>query len=913
MALEILNQNGDDFMKRFIASTLAFAMTTALMPLSVNVDAETLVSKKFDFGALGTADGYIGVSAADSYDPSRGYGFENTDAVEDVKAGGTGALSDAVRFKSDVPDHIFSVDLPKGVYKITVTTGDVQSTTITAERWSQLFFLTGNNATDTFTIPVTDGQLNIYAGSGVGTEFSISVLEIEQTSADIITKPTIWIGGDSTVASYYNVPDDAMRGWGQYLSKYVDTDKYDVRNISASGITSYDLRRSLFGTAENYGKSGDILLLAAGINDYTKAYKNNPDAIDSTDYITYMTDMIHRAKAKGMTVYLVKQQGELNDCIQYPLPDKKWFSDAIDKMAKSENVGIIDMFHPWLEFCLEKTKIVANDYYYNNVHPNSLGADKLAQIVSEQLFPSGKPEKVIDDPYTDFDTSTAISYQTEISGKPVANPHKGFVMTLYNPDMLYSTKHPYGINGSMGNNAWDVVTICSGVMFWKDINPEEDVYNWEEIDKALKACEQSGMTYGIRIIPYTTSAGSDDNYGEEHNFVPQWVYDKGAKQDIATYKYGDPNIKIKVPNWSDPVYIEAYKKFTKALAERYDGDPRVEYVEARAFGNMGEWHTSDLEGSEMPSVEIQKDMLDYFASVFKNTMCCVLSDAVGEVYDYALSIGITKRNNGLIMARNAEWDLRPAYKANLPAMADNHNTYRNMLKQDNISYLKWTPERFRECIETAHLSIYALDQDGCASYDFYREQKDVIDEMANRLGYNFTVTSAQRNGSKLKVTIKNTGLASAFFNISLCAEITDKNGNKLENFGEPVLIEKGSFHDEDEKAFLFEYEGEPDEDATICLAMYDTDNSLAESKNPTVRFDNKNTLSTNRLELVKTCCVVGDVNADGVFNVSDAVLFQKWLLAVPDINLPDWKAADLCEDGILNVFDLCVMKCMLIS
>ena len=185
--------------------------------------------------------------------------------------------------------------------------------------------------------------------------------------------------------------------------------------------------------------------------------------------------------------------------------------------------------------------------------------------------------------------------------------------------------------------------------------------------------------------------------------------------------------------------------------------------------------------------------------------------------------------------------------------------------------------------------------------------------MANRLGYNFTVTSAQRNGSKLKVTIKNTGLASAFFNISLCAEITDKNGNKLENFGEPVLIEKGSFHDEDEKAFLFEYEGEPDEDATICLAMYDTDNSLAESKNPTVRFDNKNTLCTNRLELVKTCCVVGDVNADGVLNVSDAVLFQKWLLAVPDINLPDWKAADLCEDGILNVFDLCVMKCMLIS
>ena len=901
-------------MKRMTAISLAVLITMLSAPLNtVSANAETLVSKKFDFGGLGTANGYIGVSASDGYSSSKGYGFENTDAVENVTASGTGALSDAVRFKSDVPNHIFNVDLPKGVYKIKVTTGDVTSTTITAEGISQLFFLTGSNAVDSFTIPVTDGQLNIYAGSGVGTEFSISALEIEQTSTDIVTKPTIWIGGDSTVASYYNVSDDAMRGWGQYLCNYVDTDKYDVRNISASGITSYDLRRSLFGTAEKYGKSGDIMLFAVGINDYTKAYKNNPDTIDSTDYITYMTDMIQRAKAKGMTVYLVKQQGELNDCVQYPLPDKKWFSDAIDEMAKSENVGIIDMFHPWLEFCLEKTKTVSNDYYYNNVHPNALGADKLAQIVSEQLFPTDKPEKVIDDPYTDFDTSSAVSYQTEISGKPVANPHKGFVMTLYNPDMLYSTKHPYGINGSMDNHAWDVVTICSGVMFWKDINPEEDVYNWEEIDKALKACEQSGRTYGIRIIPYTTSTGSDDNYGAEHDFVPQWVYDKGAKQDIATYKYGDSNVKIKVPNWSDPVYIEAYKKFTKALAERYDGDPRVEYVEIRAFGNMGEWHTSDLEGNEMPSVDVQKDMLDYFASVFKNTMCCVLSDAVSEVYDYALSIGITKRNNGLIMAKNAEWDLRPAYKANLPTMADNHNTYKNMLKQDNVSYLKWTPEHFRECIEIAHLSIFALDQDGYASYDFYREQKDVIDEMANRLGYNFTVTSAKRNGNKLKVTIKNTGLAPAFFNINLCAEITDKDGNKLENFGKPVLIEKGTFHDEDEKAFLFEYDGKFDENATICLAMYDADNSLAKGKNPTVKFDNKNTLSTSRLELVESDYVCGDVNSDGVFNIADVVTLQKWLSAVPDTTLKNWKAADLCNDNVLNIFDICLMKRKLIN
>ncbi len=59
--------------------------------------------------------------------------------------------------------------------------------------------------------------------------------------------------------------------------------------------------------------------------------------------------------------------------------------------------------------------------------------------------------------------------------------------------------------------------------------------------------------------------------------------------------------------------------------------------------------------------------------------------------------------------------------------------------------------------------------------------------------------------------------------------------------------------------------------------------------------------------------VKGDVNADGVFNISDAVTLQKWLLAVPDVKLSDWKSADLCEDGELNIFDLSMMKHELIS
>ena len=892
-----------------ISTLLAAAMTmTALtlpMPLIMNAQADSRIVRRFDLGGLGAADGYIGVSASEAYDSSKGYGFANTDAVENVTASGTGALADAVRFKSDVPNHIFHVDLPSGVYKITVTTGDVHSTIINAEGVPQLFFLTGSNATDTFTIPVTDGQLNLYASSGVGTEFSISAIEIEQTSTGTTTKPTIWVGGDSTAASRYNVPEDAVHGWGQFLPDYVDMNKYDVRNISASGITASDLNNALFGTIEHYGKSGDILLLAVGINDYTKAYQTNPTSPDPASYIANMKDMVQRAKAKGMTVCLIKQHGQINDTAKYPLPKSRWFSDAIDEIAETEQAAVMDLFTPWLELSLENKYFEMEEYYTDDsLHLNADGADKMAEMVSKLLFPPKEQGDVSDDPYKDFDTASTVYYRTEASGKAVSNPHKGFVMTAYTPDMIHSSNgFAYGIDGSADNQAWDVVTIVSGSPKWCDLNPAEGVYNWDEIDGMLEACEQHGLTYGIRIMPYSSYLSED--------YVPQWIYNKGAAKNKAPLR-DDPSLETVFPKWDDPVYLQAHKDFTKALAEKYDGDPRVEFIDIRPFGDYGEWHNSFAVGDEkfMPSLDIQKDMLDYYAEVFDDTTIVLPSNARGEIYQYALSIGIAKRDDGLISIPNAEWSLRPAYKANLPVLGENYQTYtwmKETVRENEYSYVNWTPEHFREIIEISHMSIYALDQDSNCSYKFYKEQKEVIDEMCNRLGYNFTVTSAKRNDNQLLVTIKNTGLAPAFFNIDLCAEITDKDGNKLAPFGTPVRIEKGSFHDEEEKTFLFEYDGTLPENAIICLAMYDSDNPLVKGKDPTIRFDNKNTLPTNRLQLV-TETPNGDVNADGKFNVADMVLLQKWLLGVPDTKLADWKAGNFCADNRLDVRDLSFMK-----
>lgn len=67
------------------------------------------------------------------------------------------------------------------------------------------------------------------------------------------------------------------------------------------------------------------------------------------------------------------------------------------------------------------------------------------------------------------------------------------------------------------------------------------------------------------------------------------------------------------------------------------------------------------------------------------------------------------------------------------------------------------------------------------------------------------------------------------------------------------------------------------------------------------------------LEFIVLEAESGDVNFDGEFNISDVVTLQGWLLGKSDTELTYWKSADLCEDDRLDVFDLCMMKHMLVE
>ena len=62
-----------------------------------------------------------------------------------------------------------------------------------------------------------------------------------------------------------------------------------------------------------------------------------------------------------------------------------------------------------------------------------------------------------------------------------------------------------------------------------------------------------------------------------------------------------------------------------------------------------------------------------------------------------------------------------------------------------------------------------------------------------------------------------------------------------------------------------------------------------------------------------TECPENDINADGSFNAADVVELQKYLLGKDDTDILNWRAADICSDDILDVFDLVAMRKALIA
>lgn len=383
-----------------LTSVAALFLTSGLIigPLASVAEARPS-NYEFDFGDGAVERGYIPVSASDGYDPKAGYGFNTPDQMANVPASGTGVSGDAVRFLEfgTKSANTFDVDLPDGLYEVSVTLGDTARASIAAEGVFQVINMTGNGATDSFEIPVEDGQLNLLVTEGkVGTPFTLSALEIEKVSRHPEMDPTIWVGGDSTVANYYPRESSVQAGWGQLLPQHVDPEAYDVRSMASGGQIARGFRND--GQLEAilaYIKPGDYFLLEMGIND-TAAKNNTTEA----QFKELMGDMVRQVEATGATPVLVTPQGRSTDFDAEGVHSSvnRWYRHATLAVAQEENVPLVDLNVLSSAYFTSIGPDATKALYMpgDAVHPNRAGATELSRLVVEDLERQGLPGFVPD-------------------------------------------------------------------------------------------------------------------------------------------------------------------------------------------------------------------------------------------------------------------------------------------------------------------------------------------------------------------------------------------------------------------------------------------------------------------------------------------------------------------------------------
>ncbi|HTR43231.1 MAG TPA: rhamnogalacturonan acetylesterase [Pseudomonadales bacterium] len=327
----------------------------------------------------------ISVSPTNLYSDSVGYGFEPDANV----VAGNGCITSTNPF-------YFSVKLPEGNYRVTVTLGDAaasSTTTVKAELRRLMLYnvQTAPGKSVKRTLIVNLRQPEIPGGSHVhlkpreksdelwawddkltlefnDTHPCLRALTIEKAEV-----PTVFILGDSTVCDQSFEP---WNSWGQMLPVFFEP-KIAIANHAESGETIADsLAGNRFNKVFSLMKPGDYLFIQFGHNDMKS---KKPNALEQ--YKVDLKKVIAETRAKGGTPVLITSMERKAGIEQ---PTLEGYPDAVREVAKEEKCSLIDL-NAMSVILYKAIGPNLDKAFVDGTHHDSYGSYELAQCVVEGI------------------------------------------------------------------------------------------------------------------------------------------------------------------------------------------------------------------------------------------------------------------------------------------------------------------------------------------------------------------------------------------------------------------------------------------------------------------------------------------------------------------------------------------------
>ena len=138
-------------------------------------------------------------------------------------------------------------------------------------------------------------------------------------------------------------------------------------------------------------------------------------------------------------------------------------------------------------------------------------------------------------------------------------------------------------------------------------------YDWSAFDAQLNAIASRGHQAVFRLYL---------DYPGRPSGVPKYLLDAGLATHSYT-DYGNQGVSVS-PDYDDPRLAQALDTFIAGFGARYDGDPRIGFIELGLLGFWGEWHTYPHDGYAAPenwwaSATAQERVLQAYTAAFTRT------------------------------------------------------------------------------------------------------------------------------------------------------------------------------------------------------------------------------------------------------------------------------------------------------
>ena len=378
---------------------------------------------RFDFGPGAVAPGYTPVQADTRYTAERGYGFEPAGvAIEGIDRGGEALRGD---FITGRPLFKFSVAVPEGNYRVTVTLGDAageSTTTVKSETGRLMAERVGTTAgrfeTRTFLVNVRTPRLS------PGNEMKLDVRERNPRTREPVTatwddkltlqfsgaRPcvgaveiapvadaiTVFLVGDSTVTDQGSEPYGT---WGQQLPRWFKPPVV-IANHAEAGQTLKSFRfQRRWEKVMSLMRPGDYVFMQFGHNDLNRTGHDamwprddaagdwvNTHSEANTDYKWLLAAYAVEVRRRGGIPVIVspmtkidRRTGRIN---RAGLGD---YPAAAGEAARLAGVAFIDLNRMSVEVMESLGEALASEAYVDGLHSNTYGGYLFSRCVVEGI------------------------------------------------------------------------------------------------------------------------------------------------------------------------------------------------------------------------------------------------------------------------------------------------------------------------------------------------------------------------------------------------------------------------------------------------------------------------------------------------------------------------------------------------